>query len=55
MLNVVAGVDLGYDAYPGGKEIVLRWWYSAVVCLFLAMGCAMAAWRTRRRTEPTAM
>lgn len=54
LLNVIAGVDLGYDAYPGGREIVRRWWYSTVVCLPLAIGSAFAAWHTRQRTDPPA-
>jgi len=51
LLNVIAGADLGYDAYPGGKEIVERWAFSFLGFALLALGCAVATWRARRRSR----
>lgn len=51
LLNVIAGADLGYDAYPGGKEIVQRWAVGFLVFVLLTLGCAVATWVARRRVR----
>jgi len=51
LLNVIAGADLGYDAYPGGKAIVERWAFSFLGFTLLALGCAVATWVARRRSR----
>jgi hypothetical protein len=46
-LNFFAAADLGYDAYPGGKEIIARWG-NAMLGFFLVGGaCGVMAIRAR--------
>jgi hypothetical protein len=52
-LNVGAGIGLGYDAYPGGKEIIVRWQYAAGACFACFVGSAIMMWRARRPARST--
>jgi predicted Co/Zn/Cd cation transporter (cation efflux family) len=47
-MNFFAAVDLGYEMYPGGKDIIRR--HACLTAAFLASSsaCAFVAWRTRR-------
>jgi hypothetical protein len=47
-LNFFAAADLGYDMYPGGKEIIARHLHSTLGLLVASMACAILAWRTWR-------
>ena len=47
-LNFIATIHLGYDAYPGGKEIITRFGYATLVLVLGSIMCALLAWRSRR-------
>ncbi len=47
-LNFFAAVDLGYDVYPGGKEIIKRHAYLTAVFLVCSSVCGLVAWLRRR-------
>jgi hypothetical protein len=47
-LNFAAAVNLGYDAHPGGKEIIVDWGIGMVALLPCSMACALLAWRSHR-------
>lgn len=53
LLNVWAAVDLGYDAHPGGKDIIQRWVWLFLACVALSFVAAIAAWRARRPEAPS--
>lgn len=46
-----AAIDLGYDAYPGGKAIITNWGDGALGCLVAAILCGLMAVRARRRSN----
>jgi hypothetical protein len=51
-LNFWAAVDLGYDAYPGGKSIIATWCYAflGLACCFLVFAVvAGRLWWQKRR------
>ena len=48
VLNFVAAISLGYDTYPGGKEIIRGWGGAMLALLPCSIACALFAWRSRR-------
>ena len=48
LINALAAANLGYDARPDGRAIIVRWLWAFAVCGVLSFGAAIAAWRARR-------
>ena len=47
-LSFVAAIGLGYDTYPGGKEIISGWGAAMLALLASSIVCALLAWRWLR-------